>query len=63
MVRNIHQVASALEHMHSRQLVHQDLHAGNVLTTQDGQAWQVADLGAASWTHRAGTDVVLTTFQ
>ena len=58
----VFQVASALQHIHSQQLVHQDLHAGNVLTTLDGQAWQVADFGAASWTHCQGTPVRLTTF-
>lgn len=58
----MYQVASALQHMHSQQLVHQDLHSGNVLNTRDDQAWQVADFGAASWTHCQGTPVCLTTF-
>ena len=62
VVKNVYQVASALQHMHSQQLIHQDLHAGNVLTTLDGRAWQVADFGAASWTHHQGTPVLVTHF-
>ena len=46
-----YQVAAALQHMHSQQVVHQDLHFGNVLSTLDGRGWQVADFGAAAWSH------------
>ena len=60
VVRKVYHVASALQYMHSQQLVHQDLHTGNVLTTLDDRAWQVADFGAASWTHHQGAPVCLT---
>ena len=37
MVRKAYQVASALQHMHSQQAVHQDLHSDNLLSTLDDQ--------------------------
>lgn len=41
----LQQVAAALAQMHQRYLVHQDLHAANVLLTQDGSACKISDLG------------------
>ena len=56
-------MASAVQHTHSKQLVHQDLHANNVLSSLDGNSWKVVDLGVASFTHcRQGKPVVLNWF-
>lgn len=43
------QVAGALAHMHSKKLVHQDLHVGNLLLSLDGSAFKIADLGSARY--------------
>ena len=59
VVRKAYQVASALQHMHSQQVVHQDLHSRNVLSTLDGKAWQVVDFGAAALSHQQGTPTCL----
>ena len=45
----LQQVATALAHMHRKDLVHQDLHAGNVLLSLDGSACKVVDLGSAHY--------------
>lgn len=59
-VKRVFHLASALKHMHSQQLVHQDLHSRNVLSSLDGQSLKVVDLGAASFTHcRQGKPVVI----
>ena len=42
-------LASALDCIHSRGLVHQDLHASNILQTLDGSEWRLADFGNAAW--------------
>ncbi|KAL3148088.1 Serine/threonine-protein kinase stk11 [Trebouxia sp. C0009 RCD-2024] len=47
VVVGFHSVAAGLAHMHSKGLVDQDLHAGNVLQTLDGSGWVKADLGNA----------------
>ena len=42
-------VAAGLAHIHSKGIVHQDIHSGNVLQSLDGCSWTVADLGSAVW--------------
>ena len=42
-------LAAGISYMHSRGLVDQDLHAGNVLQSADGQSLVKADLGNAAW--------------
>ena len=44
------QLASALSYLHSDEqgLVHQDLHAGNIMVSCDGSAWKLIDMGNAS---------------
>ena len=39
------QIASALVHAHSKKIVHQDIHRGNILRTRDETAWELADFG------------------
>ncbi len=46
----LQQVAAGLAQMHQRLLVHQDLHAGNVLLSQDGTACKISDLGNTQYT-------------
>ena len=41
--------AAGLAHMHSKGLVDQDLHSGNVLQSLDGCTSVKADLGSAVW--------------
>lgn len=31
--------------MHARQIIHQDVHFANVLCSEDGLSWKLADLG------------------
>lgn len=45
----LQQVASALAHLHSKGIVHQDLHSDNVLQTLDGLHYKVSDLGSADF--------------
>lgn len=52
VVKNILAMASALQWMHKKGLVHQDLHAGNVLQSRDGQQWKLVDFGIAAWSHQ-----------
>lgn len=46
-------VAAALQWTHSKQVVHQDVHAGNILQTLDGYEWRLADFGNAAWMYAA----------
>lgn len=45
----LQQVASALAQLHSKSIVHQDLHSDNVLQTLDGLHYKVSDLGSADF--------------
>lgn len=45
----LQQLAAALAQMHQHYLVHQDLHAANILLTQDGSACKISDLGSAQY--------------
>lgn len=50
----LHDIASALEHMHQKNLMHGDLYAHNILVNEQGNAF-LADLGAASfYEHTSG---------
>lgn len=49
------QAARALEHAHSRGLIHRDVKPGNILVTPEGKA-KVSDLGLAGFVHEADTD-------
>ena len=40
-------IARALDWVHSKGLVHQDVHGGNVLQTLDQSAWLLSDFGNA----------------
>ena len=40
--------------MHSKGVVDQDLHAGNVLLSRDGQSLVKTDLGSAVWAETDG---------
>ena len=42
-------LASALRWIHQQGLVHQDVHANNVLNTLDGSGWVLVDFGSAQW--------------
>ena len=46
-------VSQALTRVHSKQVVHQDLHAGNVLQALDGSGFRLTDFGNASWEFQA----------
>ena len=43
-------LAAGMAAIHSKGLVDQDVHAGNVLLSSDGCTWVKADLGNAVWT-------------
>ncbi len=43
------QLASALNWLHHMNLVHHDLHAGNLLQTLDHTAYRLSDFGSAAW--------------
>ena len=45
----LQQVAAALTRLHSKGIVHQDLHSDNVLQALDGQQYKVSDLGNAAF--------------
>ena len=42
------QLASALAYVHEQGIVHQDLHASNILQTLDGADWRLTDFGNAA---------------
>ncbi len=46
------QVASAVNWMHAKQLVHQSLHSNNILQSLHGPDLLVADLGNADWFYK-----------
>ncbi len=48
------QVVSAMAWLHSKQLVHSDLHSKNVLQSLDGLEWLIADFGNADWMFVSG---------
>jgi tRNA A-37 threonylcarbamoyl transferase component Bud32 len=48
-----------MAHMHSKGVVDQDFHAGNVLLSQDGQTLIKTDLGSAAWTETDGQPTFL----
>ena len=37
------QIASALAFAHEKQIVHQDMHRGNILRTRDESMWKIID--------------------
>ena len=41
-------IARALERAHSKGVVHQDLHGGNILQTLDASRWCLSDFGNAA---------------
>ena len=45
----LQQVASALAQLHSKGIVHQDLHSDNILQSLDGLQYKVSDLGNAEF--------------
>ncbi len=52
-------LAAGVAHMHSKGVVDQDLHAGNVLLSQDGQSLIKTDLGSAVWAETHGQPTFL----
>ena len=42
-------LASALDHIHSKGLLFQDLKAANILETKDGSEWRLTGFGSAAW--------------
>ena len=48
-----------MAHMHSKGVVDQDSHAGNVLLSQNGQTLVKTDLGSAAWTETDGQPTFL----
>lgn len=44
-----HGLVAGIAHMHSKGLVDQDIHSGNIMRTLDGCSWVKADLGSAAW--------------
>lgn len=42
-----------MQWMHSKKVVHQDLHAGNIRQTLDGNDWRLADFGNAAYMYQA----------
>jgi hypothetical protein len=51
----LHDIASALEHMHQKNIMHGDVYAHNILVNEQGNAF-LADLGAASFYEHAGNN-------
>ena len=47
-VNMAYSLAAALQWTQHKQVVHQDVHAGNVLRTLDGKGWRLADFGNAT---------------
>lgn len=43
-----YQLAAGLDALHSKDIVSQDVHCGNVLLSQDGRTWKLADLGSGT---------------
>ena len=43
-----YEIASALNHMHSRDIVDQDIHRGNILISGGKPIWKKGDLGSAA---------------
>ena len=58
-VELLQQVASALAELHACGVVHQDLHAGNVLQSRDGLHYKISDLGSAAYPELGGQPVML----
>ncbi|KAL0051754.1 hypothetical protein WJX82_001591 [Trebouxia sp. C0006] len=52
-------LAAGMAHMHSKGVVNQNFHAGNVLLSQDGQTLIKTDLGKAAWTETDGQPTFL----
>ena len=46
-VNMAYSLATALQWAHQKLVVHQDVHAGNILQTLDGKGWRLADFGSA----------------
>ena len=46
-------IAQGLSRVHSKQVVHQDLHSGNVLQALDGSGYRIADFGNAAYMFQA----------
>ena len=44
-------IAQALARVHSKGVVHQDVHSGNMLQALDNSGWRLTDFGHAEWTH------------
>jgi len=59
MVVALQGLASGIAYMHHLNMVDQDLHAGNVLLSQDGQALIKTDLGSAVWSETDGQPTFL----
>jgi Leucine-rich repeat (LRR) protein len=51
----LHDIASALEHMHEKSIMHGDMYAHNILVNEQGNAF-LADLGAASFYERTANN-------
>ncbi len=49
------QLAAAVAWLHTKGVVHQDLHSSNVLKSLDGPEFLIADFGNANWILRPGT--------
>ena len=48
LLRQMRQVATAMEHLHSKKILHRDLKSANVLVAEDGRL-VVADFGLARY--------------
>lgn len=51
----LHDIASALEHIHQKNIMHGDMYAHNILVNEQGKAF-LADLGAASFYERTANN-------
>jgi serine/threonine protein kinase/formylglycine-generating enzyme required for sulfatase activity len=56
----LEQILSGLEAIHSRDIVHRDLKAGNILIDREGNAY-ITDFGIAEFTDRKSNSVVMAT--
>ena len=43
-----YQIAAGLARLHKSGIIHQDIHLGNMMCSQDGAQWKLIDLGSAA---------------
>jgi serine/threonine protein kinase len=50
-------IINALEHIHKENLVHRDLHSGNILYSQLDNSWYISDLGFCGPANKSSTSI------